>query len=189
MPTPAAHGLAGYALVLFFDHRFARTRSGNLFALLTGAVFGSLADADFIVAALTTSPMWQHHYFSHSIPFALGTIPLCFLLFRTSRFRPFVKKSQCVWRFACMLGAVYSTHLLLDYFTQDSSIPVGIPLFWPFSHDHFIAPVEIFYSIHRGSVENLFGPHNRTAFLRELAVMAPVALIAYVIARARKEKC
>jgi hypothetical protein len=78
------------------------------------------------------------------------------------------------------LTAVYGTHLLLDYFTHDGSRPIGIPLFWPFTQEHLIAPVEIFASIHRGGMETLFGPHNLGALLREALILVPLALAAYL---------
>jgi hypothetical protein len=120
----------------------------------------------------------QHHYFSHSIPFAFLIGVVSYLVLRA------LKKTQAL-RTALVLTAVYGTHLLLDYFTHDGSRPIGIPLFWPFTHKHLIAPVEIFASIHRGGIETLFGPHNFQALFREALILMPLAFAAYL--KSKKE--
>lgn len=176
MPTPIAHGLAGYAVLILAEPRLANDFRGNLKAMGAGLFFGSLADADFLVAYYNSHPVLQHHYFSHSIPFALLIGTAMYLVLRT------LKKSHAL-RTAILLSAVYGTHLLLDYFTQDGSPPIGIPLFWPFTHKHMIAPVEIFWSIHRGGMESLFGAHNFGALFREVLILVPLALAAYLKGR------
>lgn len=172
MPTPLAHGLAGYAVLILAEPQLAGDLRGNLKALGVGFVFGTLADADFLVAYYSSNPVLQHHYFSHSIPFAFLIGAVSYLVLRA------LKKTQAL-RIALALTAVYGTHLLLDYFTHDGSRPIGIPLFWPFTQKHLIAPVEIFASIHRGGMESLFGPHNFGALFREALIVGPIALFAY----------
>jgi inner membrane protein len=172
MPTPIAHGLAGYAFLIFAEPKLASDFRGNLKAMGTGFFFGSLADADFFVAYYSKHPVLQHHYFTHSIFFALLIGLTMYLVLRALR------KSHPL-RTAMILTAVYGTHLLLDYFTNDGSRPIGIPLLWPLSHKHFIAPVEFFLSIHRGSMDVLFGPHNFKALLREILILGPFAVAAY----------
>jgi len=176
MPSPLAHGFAGYAILMLAEPRMASNLRSNLKAMGTGIFFGGLADADFFVAYFTKNPVLQHHYFSHSIPFALliGLIayPIVKWVLRINR--PF--------RMSLILTAIYGSHLLLDYFTHDGSEPIGIPLLWPFTHQHFKAPLEIFMSIHRGSMEHLFGPHNTEAIIREFFITAPLALAAYLYA-------
>jgi inner membrane protein len=173
MPTPLAHGLAGYAVLILAEPRLAADLRGNLKALGAGIVFGTLADADFLVAYYSSNPVLQHHYFSHSIPFAFLIGAISYLVIRA------LKKTQAL-RTALVLTAVYGTHLLLDYFTHDGSSPIGIPLFWPFTHKHLVAPVEIFASIHRGAMETLFGRHNFGALFREALILTPLALAAYL---------
>jgi membrane-bound metal-dependent hydrolase YbcI (DUF457 family) len=174
MPTPLAHGLAGYAVLILAEPRLAGDLRGNLKALGAGIFFGTLADADFLVAYYSSNLVLQHHYFSHSIPFAFLIGAVSYLVLRA------LKKSQAL-RTAIVLTAVYGTHLLLDYFTHDGSKPIGIPLLWPFTQKHLIAPLEIFASIHRGGMETLFGPHNFGALLREALILGPIAFIGYRI--------
>jgi len=179
MPTPFAHGLAGYTVLILAEPQLATDFRGNLKAMGAGFFFGSLADADFLVAYYSSHPVLQHHYFSHSIPFALLIGATAYVVLRA------LKKSQAL-RTAIVLTAVYGTHLLLDYFTHDGSRPIGIPLFWPLTHKHLIAPVEIFSSIHRGGMETLFGAHNFEALLREALILVPLAFAAYLKSRRSK---
>lgn len=178
MPSPIAHTLAAYSALITLDPTLISNRERNSLALGAGFVFGSLADADFVVAHFATQPYLRHHYFSHSIPFALVFTALCWLLLRMAR-RP------SSGRWAGLFGAAYFTHLVLDYLTEDGSYPYGIPLLWPFSNSHFMTPVRIFYSIHRGMWEDIFSPENLQAIVMEVAIMAPVTLIAILVARRR----
>jgi membrane-bound metal-dependent hydrolase YbcI (DUF457 family) len=141
-------------------------------------VFGSLADADFLVAHFTTIPFLRHHYFSHSIPFALLFTALCWVALK-------LVKGPAAGNWARLFGAAYASHLGLDYLTRDGSFPYGIPLLWPLTDEHFVAPVQFFYSIHRGTWRAIFGPENLLAITVEIAIMLPVALIAFWIARTR----
>jgi hypothetical protein len=179
MPSPLAHGFAGYSILMLAEPRMATDMRSNLKAMGTGFFFGGLADADFFVAyfASQNDVVFHHHYFTHSIPFTLliGLIAYPILKWILKISRPF--------RMSAILTAIYGSHLFLDYFTHDGSVPIGIPLLWPFTHKHFMAPIEIFMSIHRGGMENLFGAHNMEAIIREFFITAPIALASYLYAK------
>ena len=172
MCTPLAHGLAGYTVLVLGEPRLATPFRNNLRAMGAGFVFGSMADADFLVAYYTKIPALQHHFFTHSIAFTLAIGVVTYLLLRALI-------NTGVFRTALLLTAAYGTHLLLDYFTHDGSPPIGIPLFWPFTDRHFVAPMEFFLSIHRGSMQALFGSHNFIALFREMLILGPLAVLAY----------
>ena len=176
MCTPIAHGLAGYTVLLVGEPRLAADFRSNLQAIGAGFVFGSMADADFLVAYYTKIPELQHHFFSHSISFTLAIGVVTYLLLK-------VLIHSAVFRTALLLMAAYGSHLSLDYFTHDGSPPIGIPLFWPMTDRHMVAPVEVFLSIHRGSIQALFGSHNFMALFREVLVLGPLALLAYLRAK------
>ena len=176
MCTPFAHGLAGYSVLVLGEPRLAADFRSNLRAMGAGFVFGSMADADFLVAYYTKIPELQHHFFSHSIFFTLAIGAVTYLLLRALI-------HTGVFRTALLLMAAYGSHLLLDYFTHDGSPPIGIPLLWPITDTHFVAPVELFLSIHRGSLQALLGPHNFTALFREALILGPVAALVYYRAR------
>lgn len=181
MPSPIAHTLAAYTTLVSLEPSLVSNREKNSLALGSAFVFGSLADADFIVAHFTTATYLHHHYFSHSIPFVLAFTAFCWIALKLLR-RP----SPAKW--AGLFGAAYASHLLLDYLTEDGSFPYGIPLLWPMTSQHFVAPVTIFYSIHRGTWQAIFSPENLQALLMELAVMIPITLLAVFIARRRLQQ-
>lgn len=176
MPSPVGHTLGAYAAMLALEPNLVKDRRTHGIAVGTAFVFGTMADADFLVAYVASSPVLHHHYFSHSIPFTIVLGLLLYLVLKLLRFkRP--------GRIAFLLSAAYGTHLLLDYFADDGSFPYGIPLLWPFTDRHFMAPVAIFYSIHRGEWKDLFSLHNLMGALIEFVVTGPLALLAFLRAR------
>src|SRR5262245_1410110 len=180
MASPIAHTLGAYAVLVTIEPRLVSSRRLNGIALGTAFVFGNLADADFVIEQFISSPIWRHHYFSHSIFFAILVGIVTYLVLKIARWKNAVRDAVLVF-------AAYSSHLLIDYFTDDGSKPYGIPLFLPFTQEHFISPLSIFYSIHRGELTDLFSMHNLMGVLIELAVMGVIAYLAFFLARLRLE--
>ena len=180
MASPIAHTLGAYAVLVTLEPKLVSTRRLNSIALGTAFVFGNLADADFVVEQFTSNPFWRHHYFTHSIPFAILLGVVCYLILK-------IANRKNAGRDAGLVCAAYSSHLLIDFFTDDGSKPYGIPLLLPFSHQHFMAPFPIFYSIHRGELTDLFSAHNLIGVMIEVAVMGPIAYLAVFVARVRLE--
>lgn len=180
MSSPIAHTLGAYAVLVTLEPKLVSTRRLNGIALGTAFVFGNLADADFVVEQFTANPFWRHHYFTHSIPFAILVGIASYLILK-------ITHRQNALRYAVLVWAAYCSHLLIDFFTDDGSKPYGIPLLLPFTHEHFMASFSIFYSIHRGELSDLFSVHNLIGVTIELAVMAPIAYLAAFLARLRLE--
>ncbi len=178
MPSPVGHTLGAFAAMLAIDPSIIATRHKISIALGASFVVGSLADADFFVAQFTTAPYLRHHYFSHSIPFAIVFALMCWVVLKAIHFRNATLN-------ATLLGAAYGSHLVLDYFAEDGSKPYGIPLLWPFSNRHFIAPFDIFLSIHRGEFSDLFSLHNALAILIEIVVLTLIAFLMFLLANSR----
>ncbi|MCI0413522.1 metal-dependent hydrolase [bacterium] len=176
MPSPVGHTLGALAALVAIEPGIMASRYKTNIALGASFVFGSIADADFVVAHFTSLPYLRHHYFSHSIPFAICFTILCWILLKCFNLRN-------AGRLAGLIGVAYSTHLLLDFFAYDGSRPYGIPLLWPFTDKHFIAPFNLFYSIRRGEFSNIFSMHNLVGVMIEIAVLTPIALL--MILRAR----
>jgi inner membrane protein len=181
MPSPIAHTLGAYAGLVFLEPQLISTPESRKRTLGLAAIFGSLADVDFLVAQYTSNPVLQHHYFSHSIPFAafVGLISYVVLL---------AIRSSAPGKKAFLITFAYTTHLLLDYFTQDGGRPYGIPLLWPITHTHFVSPIIIFFSIHRGGWEDLLSTHNLIGICIEVLVMAPLAYFAVWRAQRLQQK-
>jgi inner membrane protein len=180
MSSPIAHTLGAYAVLVTLEPGLVANRRLNGIALGAAFVFGNLADADFVVEHFTSNPFWRHHYFTHSIPFALLIGIAAYLILK-------IANRRYALRDAALVCGAYASHLLMDYFTDDGSKPYGIPLFLPFTHTHFMIPFPVFYSIHRGELSDLFSAHNLIGVSIELAVMGPIAYFAAFVAHQRLE--
>jgi membrane-bound metal-dependent hydrolase YbcI (DUF457 family) len=78
------------------------------------------------------------------------------------------------------LVLAFASHLLLDWLAVDPTPPHGIQLLWPFSSDWYISGLDIF----RGTARrNLFTARttwiNATAIAQELAILGPIAWVAW----------
>jgi membrane-bound metal-dependent hydrolase YbcI (DUF457 family) len=84
---------------------------------------------------------------------------------------------------AVPVAAAYASHILLDILGADSTPPIGVTLFWPFSAEYIIAPVTPFPAISRRYWLPGFWPHNLRAVAFELMVLGPMAAAAWFIRR------
>jgi membrane-bound metal-dependent hydrolase YbcI (DUF457 family) len=82
---------------------------------------------------------------------------------------------------AAPVAAAYGSHVLLDLLGADSTPPIGVMLFWPFSQAYIIAPWTPFPAISRRYWLPGFWVHNARAMLFELAVLGPLALVGWWI--------
>lgn len=154
-----------------------RGGTGDYRELLLVLLAANLADFDFIPGLLAGDHSLFHRGFSHSIPAAL--------LFAL------VVYAACCWRRrpgAVRLGALafagYASHLVVDWLTFDPGPVAGIPLFLPFSHEHFMADPTVFLNIERSNA--LSGAviiHNIKAVLLELLILAPPAMLMWLWSR------
>jgi inner membrane protein len=163
----------GYAL--YDSTRKDDTRfSWRLLVLLV--ILANIPDADFLPGLLVgNANQWHHHYFSHSLGAAIivGLFTTYFYTRGTDRkFAPY---------FGLFFGAYFS-HLVLDYFTADTSEPLGLPIFWPLTTQYFYSPKTIFMAVHKiGASEqffqSLFVLHNVWVLLWEAVVFVPILSI------------
>jgi inner membrane protein len=99
-------------------------------------------DLDFIPGLLMGNPERYHHGPSHSLGFAILfglALSLTTALFKLGDGR----------RNFSVFFSLYFSHVLLDYLSTDSSIPYGVPLFWPLSDEYYMAPFAFLPDIHR----------------------------------------
>jgi hypothetical protein len=76
------------------------------------------------------------------------------------------------------MGGAWASHVALDYLGVDTSPPFGEMALWPFSHAFHISPVSVFYDIPRSFTADAIR-HNLVAVAIEVAVLAPVAWLAW----------
>ena len=181
MPSPLGHSLMGYAL---YETLPQENKSLPWRMLLLYAIVANLPDIDFLPGFLLGNPNKYHHsYFSHSLGFSIfigGLLALYFSL----------KKSKNFFVYFLIFTSVCFSHVVLDFITLDTSMPKGVPMFWPLSSHYFYSPVSIFMSIHKlGSsklfIQSLFVMQNIGVALWELIVFIPVLVI---IKMAKKRK-
>lgn len=107
--------------------------------------------------------------------------------------RPYGKSSFLI---GMASSGLYSTHLLLDFFCEDKRAPFGIPLFWPFSKEHFMSPWPIFKGVRHGVpgegftafLSHIFSLHNIGVVALESVILLPALFLAWYLFRKRAEE-
>ncbi len=170
MPTPVGHSLVGYALYL----SLIRNKLKKSWKTILLVVFiSNLPDIDYLPGLIVGYPNKYHHALTHSLGFAI-IVGLIFALFYFWRYKG-MNLSQLILIFS---GLSFS-HIVLDYFAIDTSLPYGVPLFWPITSRYFISPVPLFLDIHKATVSNLFisslfNMHNFWAIIMESVIFMPI---------------
>ncbi|MGF1480878.1 MAG: metal-dependent hydrolase [Cyanophyceae cyanobacterium] len=132
MPSPLAHSVSGYVLSTFLP---VSLRQHSKWLPFFYPVFvASAADLDFIPQLLTGAA--YHRGLTHSLIFAVAFSTLCGLCLNF--------KKLSTRRLSLFTFILYSSHLLLDFFSAGR----GIKLFFPFIDRYFRSPVTVFPGIH-----------------------------------------
>ena len=172
MPLPVGHTLAGYCLhetngLAFFKKPWQ--------TLLFFAVLANLPDIDFLPGFLLGNPNMFHHGIVHSLgtAVAVGALGAWYFSRENDRF----------WVYFAIIAGVFYSHLVLDFFNDDTRSPIGVMLFWPLSAEYFQSPWVLFLSVEKSSdsatfFRSLITLHNAQVMLRELLIMVPLAIVA-----------
>ncbi len=169
MATPLGHMLAGASV-----GAVCQTGAAPLWRVTAGALIGAAADLDFLPGILLGEPARFHHAASHSMLFVLAVAALAVSISAHARFR---------W--GLLVGVGYGSHLVLDLFTFDDSVPYGIPLFWPFSSQTWQSPVPLLPNVLH-STGSVIGLHNLEVAVREVLTLGPILLITLLVAHRRR---
>jgi inner membrane protein len=172
MPLPIGHALAGIALQQAHPGLFFKNRWHDAFFFI---FLANLADADFLPGIILGRPNLYHHGIFHSLGAALAIAAIGGWFFNWNK--------KHFWLPATGIFLIFSSHLLLDFFTRDFVAPYGLPLFWPFSSRYFISARPFFLDITRSAATHdffisIFNRHNLTAALREILTLGGLALAA-----------
>lgn len=157
MPSPIGHGLAAVAAGWLVAQPPA-SRKALLIQSATLAVIGVMPDLDLLIN--------RHSAETHSI----GAAAIAATIAALARL-PVATARGRIW-LAVFLA--WLTHPLLDAFTDDSSIPIGIMIAWPFSAAHVHSGMAVFDPIYRRYWLPGFFGHNAIAALKEIAILAPM---------------
>lgn len=135
------------------------------------AGLGLLADVDLLIG--------RHSMETHSIGAALAAGVVAALWrwpLATTRLRTFLTAA-----------VVWLSHPVLDALGADTSPPLGVMLFWPFSAEHVMFET-VFGPISRRWWLDGFLATNLASMARELVFLAPLATLAGVIQRQRSQR-
>jgi len=139
-----------------------------------GALAGMAADADFLPGLLMGSPARFHHAQSHSLLFVCVAAAVAAVAAR-----------QRVVMWSLVVGLAGASHLLLDWLTQDSSSPQGIPIFWPLTSRPFLCPVPLLPDVWRAP-GHILSAHNAVLVALEMVLFAPPFL--WALGKGRKRR-
>ena len=185
MATPVGHSIIGLACGRFYG---STTIGPSWRWYLFAIVAANAADFDFLPGLLIGDINRYHQLASHSILVALLFGGLVTLAAWRHTSNPV--------KWGVLSSIIYATHLVVDCFTNDIRAPHGIPLFWPFSQEHFIMPVTLFGGVKHGVpgqsisvvIGEIFSWHNFKGIALEVVVLSPLLILSWAIAilRARR---
>lgn len=150
MPSPIAHSATGYIISRFLSTKYQQGRSfkNPILSLVFVVLVANAADIDFIFESITGEN--YHRGFTHSLVFCI-----VFSIFVAAI--DFICRRKIIPQLFWLTLILYSSHLLLDFFTSGGK---GMLLFWPFSPDFYKSSWSLFPPVHH-----------------ELSLFAPVHLI------------
>jgi len=173
MASPIGHSLCGYAIYSTINKKI------NWKELLGFIVVANLADIDFLFGFLIGEPNKYHHQFTHSIFISLiiAAVVACYFKFRNRR---------QIRNIFITVFSLYSSHVIIDYFTRDTSPPYGEQLFWPFSNNYFISSISIFRDIYKASTSSefflsLFSYYNLWTILTEVIIFTILIVMVKIV--------
>ena len=189
MPSPIGHALAGISVGLAmaplfrpglatiplpwragtsrpgaatFDPRARKIMTPESSVLVLCAIASVAPDLDLLFGT--------HSTYTHSI----GAVALVFL----------VTLAATSWRVAAAVALAWGSHLLLDWLGNDTRAPLGIMALWPFTNEHYQSSLHLFNAISRRYwMPEQFILGNLKAAFREIAILAPVAWVAWMLGR------
>jgi membrane-bound metal-dependent hydrolase YbcI (DUF457 family) len=82
------------------------------------------------------------------------------------------------WRWALAVTLAWTSHVALDWLSNDTRPPIGVMALWPFTRQYYKASVEIFPAISRRYWLAEFFVYNAKALLVELVILGPLAWLA-----------
>lgn len=178
LPSPIGHSILAFTI-----HRVAVRANGTDYwwSLVLYVFAANAADLDFLPGLLVGEPSRYHHGVSHSIGFAVlfalgGSLALALL-----------RKEPLGWNFG-VLFLLYFSHVGLDYFSTDTTLPYGVPMYWPLSGAYYIAPFAFLPGIRRAEtsaefIPSLFSMHNLWAASVECLLLLPLLLLLVKVRR------
>jgi membrane-bound metal-dependent hydrolase YbcI (DUF457 family) len=174
-----SHGAAGY-----LGYEAVRPAGVHRPALLAAAVLlANGPDLDFLPGLIVGHPGAFHRGATHTVA-AVAAIALLVALGARLLGRPALRPA--LWA-----GALWMSHLALDYFTTDARPPYGARFLWPFSDAYYLSPVTPLPEIvidpsgRTAFFASLIAPSTAHVWLHEMLVLALAVVGVYVLRACR----
>jgi inner membrane protein len=180
MPSPLGHTLAALAI-----RWTGRPAGRDPDPTSRGRIFGALSLACVAVAVLPDLDLlfyrW-HRTVTHSLGATLLVMIIAALV--TGKVT-----GRIGWRVVLVLGAAHASHVLLDWLGVDRLPPRGLQALWPFSRDWYISNWDVFLPTERRNAWSLPSMlTNLRAVVSELAMLGPIAVVAWLATRRRRSR-
>jgi inner membrane protein len=161
MATPVGHYLLGLSVTRLLANDAKQNRQGVWLA-----VVACLPDFDAALALFAGSIGEFHRGPSHSFTAAVAFAGLGWLVSKLHGARP-------SGRMFFLLGVLYASHLILDFFTLDTGAPHGVPFFWPVTDKTYMSPWVLLPNVQH-TRRPLVSLHNLFAMVRECLLFLPL---------------
>lgn len=163
MPSPVGHLIAGAAAGLLLNGP-ARTPVVIAFGLTA-----TLPDFDLLTPV--------HRGPTHGIGFAMMAGAVGWMLWPSAGYGG--GRAVDRLRFALAVAAAYATHILTDWLSADTSVPLGLMALWPFSDRYYEPPFHLFLSVNRRYWQARAWLANIRAVAVELLILLPLLWLAW----------
>lgn len=172
MPSPIGHALAGAAIC------YLSVRRPGWRIVVACAAAAALPDIDLLYLP-------AHRTLTHSLP--VGILVTIIAAAVTGWVRPpsdprptRVGQMSGTQLIGLAIGLAWTSHVLLDWLGADRNPPFGVQALWPFSDAWFFSGIDLFPGTERRSPLGARAMSiNLRAAITELALMGPVAVVAW----------
>src|SRR5262245_38876180 len=177
MPSPIGHTLAALAI------RWICTPAGSPpDAKPRDRILGPLSLACVAVAVLPDLDLLFYRW-HRSVTHSVGATLLVMIVAAVVTGKV---TGRIAWRVVLILGAAHASHVLLDWLGVDQLPPRGRQALWPFSQQWYISGWDIFLPTERRDALSLASMlTNVRAVVSEVAIVGPIALVAWRVSRTR----
>lgn len=172
MASPVAHGFIGLALGIL---RFVPAAGGGLRGLVRSLwaareplficiVLANAPDLDYLFGI----PQYNLNYYHQTVTHTWGWVGVLTL---AVWWRGFPNRSG---RALLFVFVVVGSHLVVDFFTQDTSRPYGCMQGWPFSQRYWISPVYLIPAVNKRLFSDVVTWHNVRVLATEALLTLPL---------------
>jgi len=159
--TPIGHYLLGLSTTqIFGGHHLVRRKGPWL------GVIACLPDLDILPGLIFSDLSRFHHGASHSLMAATVFSMMASLLLGW-------KKVRLVTPLFFLFFLLYTSHIVLDFFTLDTGAPYGVPLFWPWISDSYQSPWPLLPNVQHTRAP-LLSSHNLLLSIQETLLFLPL---------------